>query len=50
MSGKPLYQEQYCEKHKQPFADFLPQCPICRGEELDGYMKKKKVDETKKES
>lgn len=28
------YNQQYCEKHKQQYADFLKQCPICAGEEL----------------
>lgn len=35
----PQYNEQYCEKHNQYYAEFLNKCPICRGEELDGFMK-----------
>jgi len=27
---------KYCEKHKQPFMDFISVCPICRGELLAG--------------
>lgn len=34
MSKKELYREQYCEKHKQYYADFLHECPICRGEKM----------------
>lgn len=34
------YQEQYCKKHKQHYAENLKKCPICRGEELDGFLKK----------
>jgi hypothetical protein len=26
------YREQYCEKHNQYYAEFLKECPICRGE------------------
>lgn len=33
-NNKDLYQEQYCETHNQHYADFLKQCPICRGEIL----------------
>lgn len=25
---------KYCAKHKQRYMDFLPRCPICRGEEM----------------
>lgn len=28
------YQQQYCQKHDQYFADFLARCPICIGETL----------------
>ena len=28
------YTQQYCEKHKQYYADFLHECPICRGEKM----------------
>ena len=28
------YQQQYCEKHKQPYAGFLKECPICVGEKM----------------
>lgn len=28
------YQEQYCKKHNQYYASYLPQCPICRGEKM----------------
>ena len=31
-----MYDEQFCKKHNQHFADFLPRCPICRGEEMAG--------------
>lgn len=31
---KPKYQEQYCKKHKQRYASFLNECPVCVGEEL----------------
>lgn len=36
---KPLYQDQYCEKHDQWYADFLHKCPVCRGEAMDGYVR-----------
>jgi len=29
-----MYDEQYCEKHKQHYAEGLRECPICVGEEL----------------
>ena len=32
------YDQQYCEKHKQPYADYLDKCPICEGEKLKGSM------------
>jgi hypothetical protein len=28
------YQEQYCKKHNQHYADFLHECPICAGEKM----------------
>lgn len=29
-----MYDEQYCEKHDQRYAEYLHGCPICYGEEL----------------
>lgn len=34
MKDTPRYDQQYCKKHDQRYADFLTKCPICRGEEL----------------
>lgn len=28
------YKNKYCKKHDQWFAEFIPTCPICLGEEL----------------
>jgi hypothetical protein len=41
MKKKPLYNEQYCKKHNQHYADFLRNCPICVGEEM---VKPKKME------
>ena len=29
------YREQYCKIHDQHYADFLHECPICRGERTE---------------
>lgn len=39
MADKPKYDQQYCEKHNQKYADFLNECPICVGEKLDGTIR-----------
>jgi hypothetical protein len=38
------YNQQYCKKHKQYYADFLHQCPICRGEPMTVPSRPKKKD------
>jgi len=32
MSKKPTYDEKYCPKHNQRYAEFLDECPVCVGE------------------
>lgn len=34
------YQQKFCEKHKQTYADFLDSCPICVGEQMAEEIKK----------
>jgi hypothetical protein len=43
MKNKPKYTQQYCKKHNQEYADYLHQCPICRGEKLSEDLKSGKV-------
>ena len=35
------YQDQYCRKHGQWYAEFLDACPICVGETMKGGVVKK---------
>lgn len=37
-NDKPIYDQQYCEKHDQKYGDHLHACPICVGEKY-GEMK-----------
>lgn len=32
--GKQRFDQQYCSKHDQHYADYLNRCPICWGEEM----------------
>lgn len=47
MKEKPKYNQQYCEEHKQGYADYLHECPICRGEKLSEDLKSGKKDWSK---
>lgn len=47
MAENEKYREQYCEKHNQYYASFLPRCPICVGDEMNGSMKKDKKEASK---
>ena len=38
MTENEKYREQYCKKHNQHYASFLPRCPICAGDELGKQM------------
>lgn len=42
MNKKSKYNQQYCKKHNQYYADYLPECPICKGEKM-GTKKPKRI-------
>lgn len=48
MKKKPTYDQQQCGKCGQKYADFLHECPICRGEKMKPAEKKASKNDKQK--
>lgn len=48
MKDKPGFDEQYCSRHNQHYADFLVECPVCVGERMEASGEEICIEETQR--